>query len=315
MGANAGPGAQASGIPPSASRLQSLPDLMGCGSRGRPFPVFRRGSSAAGLCGLGQSCDVGERKVSGQKFAGPEDSPLADPALSPSRVPATAPPGRHVWRAGYCAGESPSPGPPTNGIRSLGPCIPQPRGNAVQARERPAAGAEVTAAPGPRPVPQPRQRPARPRARAPLPARLGGGAHSSSSSTNSSGGDSSGAPGRSGLRAFQRVWTSMPAGHGSGRAGTLGVRARPGQRTQRGRHDLTKSWGAGAGPFSLWQRLSGTGLRVRSPTGRRARPWPAGRPGPRSARSLSPPPTPPTPACLPWPPPPRDPLPVGALLK
>lgn len=78
------------------------------------------------------------------------------------------------------------------------------------------------ARPASRPVPQPRQRPARPRARAPLPARLGGGAHSSSSSSNSSGGDSGGAPWRSGLRAFQRVWTSMPAGHRSGRAGTLG---------------------------------------------------------------------------------------------
>lgn len=74
----------------------------------------------------------------------------------------------------------------------------------------------MTAAPGPRPGPRPRRRPARPRPRAPLPARLGGGAHSSSSASSSGG-----APGRSGLRAFQRVWTSMPAGRGSGRAGTL----------------------------------------------------------------------------------------------
>lgn len=83
------------------------------------------------------------------------------------------------------------------------------------------AGARVTAAPGPRPFWQPRRRP---RAPAPLPARLGGGAHSSSSSSSNSGGDadSSGAPGRSELRAFQRVWTSMPAGRGAGRAGTLG---------------------------------------------------------------------------------------------
>lgn len=81
----------------------------------------------------------------------------------------------------------------------------------------------VTAAPGPRRVPQPRRRPSRPGAPAPLPARLGGGAHSSSNSSNSGGGgDSSWAPGRSGLRAFQRVWTSMPAGRGAGRAGTLG---------------------------------------------------------------------------------------------
>lgn len=69
--------------------------------------------------------------------------------------------------------------------------------------------------------------------------------------------------------------------------------ARPGQRTRRGRHNFRKSWGAGAGQFSLWRWLSGRGRLARSPTtGGRARPWPAGRPGPRSARSPSPPPTP-----------------------
>lgn len=128
-------------------------------------------------------------------------------------------------------------------------------------------------------------------------------------------GTAAGRPGGAGYALSSGCGHPCRLGTGRGAQGRSGVRARPGQRTQRGRHDLRKSWGAGAGPFSLWQRLSGTGLRVRSPTGRRARPWPAGRPGPRSARSLSPPPTPPTPACLPWPPPPRDPLPVGALLK
>lgn len=56
--------------------------------------------------------------------------------------------------------------------------------------------------------------------------------------------------------------------------------ARPGRRTRRGGQDLRKSWGAGAGPFSLWQWLSGRGLRAHRPQGRRARPWPAGRPDP-----------------------------------
>lgn len=156
----------------------------------------------------------------------------------------------------------------------------------------------MTAAPAPRPRPQPLPR--APQRAAPLPARLGGGAHSSSSNS-SSGGDSSGAPGRSGLRAFQRVWTSMPAGRGArvGARGRTGRGARPGQRTQRGRHNFRESWeqapaGSLCGGGSREDRLA------RSPTGGRARPRPRGAPGtprgslplasPAASASCSPPP-------------------------
>lgn len=161
-----------------------------------------------------------EHEVSGQKFAGLEDSGPAGPARSPSRLPRQPRPAGALGARGIVLARLPLRGPRLMAFGVSARAFHSPGGNAGRAQKRPAPGSDSRA----RPAPCLAAPPAPPAPPAPLPARLGGGAHSSSSSSSNSGGDrdSSGAPGRSGLRAFQRVWTSMPAGHGSGRAGTLG---------------------------------------------------------------------------------------------
>lgn len=210
-------GAQALGLPHPSPRLRSpcwnwqAVTLGGDPSRFSGQKVLCRAVQArAGLRDR-------EHEVSGQKFAGLAGSCRLVPHAArpgsrdgPTR-PARLARGALCWRVSLSAA-------PDRWHSESRPVHSTARGERPSGRGR--GRRPVTAAPGPRPVLQPRRRP---RAPAPLPARLGGGAHSSSSSSNSGGdADSSGAPGRSGLRAFQRVWTSMPAGRGAGRAGTLG---------------------------------------------------------------------------------------------
>ena len=283
-------GGSAAGILPSGPPSQEArPELARCDSRGRPFPGFRKGSSAARLCGPElRACDVGQRTQSfGTKVCLPGGQALwliqhrALPRLpdSPTRRP--------VWRGEYCAGAFPSPGPPTNGIRSPGPCIPQPRG-----------GRSCTRGRGREPGDDSRRgpRPPAPRARAPhaLTCAARRRRPQQQQQQQQRRGQQRGA--REERAARFPAGVDVHAGGARarvGRAGTHGARG----TTQRGRHSFRKSWEQPPAR-SLCGGGSREGRLARSPTGGRARPWPAGRPGPRSARSPWPPPPPPTPSGL-----------------
>ena len=220
-----------------------------------------------------------------------------------------------VWLVGVCrllcgvsAARFPLRGPQRMAFGVPARAFHSPGGEGrARAEEAGSPGMTAAAAPGPRP-PAP-ERPT------PLPARLGGGAHSSSSSS-SNGGDSSGAPGRNGLRAFQRVWTSMPAGSGRGRG--LGARGRTGRGAQlSGAGTALGSHGSSRRPvLFVAVALGRVGWRARpraggldlGPRGGRD-PARLARPGlPRLLRLLLASSSPP-------PPPPRDSLPVGAALE
>lgn len=105
----------------------------------------------------------------------------------------------------------------------------------------------------------------------------------------------------------------MPAGRGAGCTGTHWGAGSARAADSAGTEQAQEVMGAGAGPGSLWRRLSGRGQRARSPPGGRAGPGPAGRPGPLGALALAASNSPQLLAAS-SPPPPRDLLPVGAPL-
>lgn len=158
-----GPGGSASGTSPAPAPAPRRPPIPGGpgeltrgDSRGRPFPGFGRGSSAAALCGPElRACAEGQ---STQSFATKVCRPGGQPLwlIQHTALPA----GPFGAPGALCRRVSLSlPGPQLMAFGVSAPCIPQPSGKAVPARKRPAARgddsrarpAPAPAAPGPRP--------------------------------------------------------------------------------------------------------------------------------------------------------------------
>lgn len=132
--------AQLLGLAPSAPHLMT-PRRNGWAGTvgGDPSPFSGEKVLAQGCAG--QRWDVGEGKVSGQKFAGLDASPLGDPTRGPSRPPRQPHPAGELGARSIVLARLPLPGPQLMAFGGSARAFHRQAGNAVRARERrPAPG-------------------------------------------------------------------------------------------------------------------------------------------------------------------------------
>lgn len=269
-----GAGGSGSGTPPpQPPPPESLLELAGCDSRGRPFPVFRTESSLQGCAG--QSWAAGPRTRSFRtKVCRPRGQLSAGPARSASRLPRRPHPAGALGARGIVLARLPLRGPRPMAFGVSARAFHSPGGKAERARKRPAPGDSRA-----RPAPCLAAPPAPPRPRAlTCAARRRRPQQQQQQQQRRRRGQQRGARAQRAARFPAGVDVHAGGARGGARGDPRGRGARPGQRTRWGRHDLRKAWGA-----STARSLCGGGSPAR--VGARARPR-AGRLdlGPRGGR-------------------------------